>query len=237
MFGLDIEGVLQDRELLDRVSRFIVRYSYQAAAKEESRKIIKANQKQAYMIHWTRERDNNFKGMIDCLTISDIAWTFWNYVNCYDDWKFKAENPQVRYGSKTRFTTSGKVRAQPTAGSEGRNLYETYLEWFEGWKKSANNWDLLRRACNKISKEEGLIPTYTEFRGPQDMVQVLGGNDEGMNMPPLLPFDEFDDHVIDDGQYDNEIELNEEHHRNGAGAGVRRGNEEQVLERGRVEGV
>ena len=117
-----VDDLLEDDVLLLQLVHFICRFSIQAGEKGAIKKTVEKAQKSIRRQSDEDERQNKFVSYVDCLTVSDLAFTCWNYVNCLPDWEYKKENPLKNYSHNARWTKAMKGRGrrdQPEEGSEG----------------------------------------------------------------------------------------------------------------------
>ncbi len=80
------------------------------------------------MKHLTKERQLQ-KSLVEYNTLSDNAWTTWQYVNSYDDWALKKEAlgqrvAKQKHKLQSRYTSNGHSCFHPRADSEGTMLYQ-----------------------------------------------------------------------------------------------------------------
>jgi hypothetical protein len=181
----ELSDFYQDDGAVKKMARFIVRYSYHAAPKGKLFRQIKVNQAEAYYQDAEREGDNDFKGVADELTDTDIAWTAWHYVNSYGDWTRKlradimvcdngVEMPPLiapergkKYKSVTKWTSDGKRRGQPKSGSEGMIVYEKFLKFVREMRLHPE-FIRIRREANRLCKLLEIIPTFVDGEGPEE---------------------------------------------------------------------
>ena len=122
-----VDDLLEDDVLLLQLVHFICRFSIQAGEKGAIKKTVEKAEKRIRRQSDEDKRQNKFVSYVDCLTVSDLAFTCWNYVNCLPDWKYKKENPLKNYSHNARWTKAMKGRGrrdQPEEGSKGWKLYK-----------------------------------------------------------------------------------------------------------------
>jgi hypothetical protein len=195
---------MEDATALKKMARFIMKYSYHAAQKTKLDKQVKTYQTEAYWSDSLKESENDFKGFADELTVSDLAWTVWHYVNSYDDWTRKvaargledsnanemtmpplpALTPAKgngKYKALTKWTSDGKKRRQPKPGSEGMKVYADLEKWFVNFKLH-DNFVTVRKEVNRLAKIYHILPTYTDDMEPEeddDGDGTIGATEDG----------------------------------------------------------
>jgi hypothetical protein len=207
----DLNEFYGDAAAVKKMSRFIMTYTYHAAQKTKLDKTVKDNQTEAYWNDQDKEADNDFRGFADELTVSDMAWTTWHYVNSYEDWCRKlAQKAAVeddenmdsilddlvpvegrgKYKAKTKWTSDGKRRRQPRPGSDGMRFYETLENWFRQFKLH-RNFVLIRKEVNRLGKLYHILPTYSDENEPRsdgggNEGGELGTAEEGVSEAPII---------------------------------------------------
>lgn len=201
---------LQDEGTVRKMARFLVKYSFHAAPKGQLYRQVKVNQADTYYQDSAKESDNDFKGIADELTDSDIAWTAWHYVNSYEDWTRKMSDDMMydagemppllgprgrgkKYKSVTKWTSDGKKRSQPKSGSEGMLVYEKFLKFVRDMRLHPE-FVRIRKEVNRMSKVLEIIPTFLEGDEPDESGVSGGGksddedDEEEMEAPVIEAF-------------------------------------------------
>ena len=124
MFEKTIDEVMDDDVQLGKLVEFMISYCFHVDPMDKTLKEAWQVQVDTYTVDMHYEIDNNFKSLVEYNTLSDNAWTTWQYVNSYDDWALKKEAlgqrvAKQKHKLQSRYTSNGHSRFQPKADSEG----------------------------------------------------------------------------------------------------------------------
>ena len=152
-FEKTVDEVMDDDVYLGKLVEFMISYCFYTAPRDKTLKEARQVQVDTYMVDMHDEINNNFKSLVEYNTLSDNAWTTWQYVNSYDDWALKKEAlgqkvAKQKHKLQSKFTSNGHLRFQPMTNSEGMVLYQKMLKWYELLKAN----DLLNFAFLRNSK-------------------------------------------------------------------------------------
>jgi hypothetical protein len=203
-FEKTVDEVMDDDVYLGKLVEFMISYCFHAAPRDKTLKEARQVQVDTYMVDMHDEINNNFKSLVEYNTLSDNAWTTWQYVNSYDDWALKKEAlgqkvAKQKHKLQSKFTSNGHLRFQPMANSEGMVLYQKMLKWYAEFMRHSEFTGKVRKMANKLAKSFNMLPTFTEDLGPRQkrpQVDVAGDSDEAeeldlldIDMPSLPPVD------------------------------------------------
>jgi hypothetical protein len=97
--------------------------------------------------------------VFDLLTVSDFAYTFWQYLNSYDMWMAKRQNTGLKYQCTSRWTSNRKSAAMENRADDdpGVVMYNKCLAWARDLKrlKGTDEYCDLQIMCNSMSCEMG----------------------------------------------------------------------------------
>jgi hypothetical protein len=131
------------------------------------------------------------------LTVSDIAFRLWQYINSHADWKHKFDHrhhKEARYICNTKFTSDrGSTLAEAESGEsarvQGEKLYAVIMMWCKTLKTltETTEYIMFRRAMIIKADEMGMLGTVTVGKkrkavDPMEVVEaaVLDDVDFGM---------------------------------------------------------
>lgn len=79
------------------------------------------------------------------------------------------DNEGLKHTLKAKFTGNKHYRGQPSEESKGMKLYKKILTWFDEFKKhdEYKYKGIVDEKTNAPGKEQGLLPTWTEEKGPK----------------------------------------------------------------------
>ena len=198
-FDIPVDDVYENEETLETIVTFMMKYTLHAAPKDWTHKQMRMNQLEAYEADPQEEIDNLFPSFIEYLTKSDMAWCPWQYINSFDYWQMKKVNKKGKFWSK--YTGDKHHRYQPTAESEGMQLYNKLLEWHTGFKSHPEFKKKARVLSNRIAKEMKILPTWTLGSGPKRKFSRTEEDDADVEAPVLTDYasdDELDGHCFGD---------------------------------------
>ena len=218
-FDKSVEEIMNDDENLGKLVEFMMSYCFHAAPREKTLKETRQLQIDTFREDKTQEIGNDFKSLIEHNTLSDNAWTTWQYVNSYMDWKKKKselgdKKSKAKHTLNSKFTSNGTSRFQPKSGSEGMLLYEKMSNWYAQFMRHPEFKGKVCKLSNKIAKTHHLLPTFSEEFGPRQSRPVDDDSEgeeaaeidvQDINMPSLS-FAELNsadsDYVDQDKGYD-----------------------------------
>ena len=218
-FEKSVEEVMDDDESLCKLVEFMMSYCFHAAPREKTLKETRQLQIDTFREDMAKEIGNDFKSLIEHNTLSDNAWTTWQYVNSYGDWRKKKlalgdKKSKTKHALSSKFTSNGTSRFQPKSGSEGMLLYKKMSNWYAQFMRHPEFKGKVRMLANKIAKSYNLLPTFSEEFGPRQSRPVDDDSEgeeaaeldmQDINMPSLS-FPELNsadsDYVDQGGGYD-----------------------------------
>lgn len=230
-FEKTVDEVMNDDDLLGKLVEFMISYCFHASPRDKTFKEARQVQVDTYMADMHDEINNKFKSLVEYNTLSDNAWTTWQYVNSYDDWAFKKEalGQKVaihKHKLKSKFTSNGSSRFQPKADSDGMVLYQKMLKWYADFMRHPEFTGKVRKMANKLAKKYNMLPTFTEDLGPRQkrpQADVASDSDEAeelelldIDMPSLPPVhrnnvdpNNVDPNNVDNGNFDMDAGLSD----------------------------
>ena len=215
-FEKSVEEVMDDEEILCKLVEFMMSYCFHAAPREKTLKETRQLQIETFREDMAKEIGNDFKSLIEHNTLSDNAWTTWQYVNSYGDWRKKKlalgdKKSKTKHELSSKFTSNGTSRFQPKSGSEGMLLYEKMSNWYAQFMRHPEFKGKVRMLANKIAKSYNLLRTFSEEFGPRQSRPVDDDSEgeeaaeldvQDINMPsiPLPETNSVDYDYVDQGK-------------------------------------
>ena len=184
---------------------FLCKYARNAGSREEIRKLmVESRKKMAETIEEEGVGAYPALGLggeeihlsfLDVLTISDLAFCFWQYFNSYDDWIYKIENKDkagVKYKCRTRWTSDKGTTS--SVSEEGAKVYADLHSWFAELKSLKNTREYMkfRVGLNGVSSLLGLVKDYS---GKTTVLKNVEEEEEEVEEVAVFGMEEFG-HVV-----------------------------------------
>lgn len=204
--------VLQDSEKVNMLSTFVLMFSIHAAPKEKLKQNLSMVRFKAFKQKHADTDDDHISpvdGLVqeeedlahpcvmDFLTSSDLAYTWWQYINSHKDWERKLKlinegDGKDKYKTLTRFTSCKKE----AVSKEGIDLYDKLFKWFRTLKYLGRDEDAdymsFRNHCNEDAVKRGIIKHWnTPRKTKKKLSEVVTPEEES---GPIL----FDTQDLDD---------------------------------------
>ena len=152
---------------VDMMLTFILNYCRHAAPKDEvKRNVVYMRQKKKQELGRSPDAESESimaECHLDFLTSSDVAYTLWQYLNSYEDWRKKIndkESGDLKYVCNTRWTKKRNGEVLPP-NSEGMLYYGYCLKYARKLKSlDKDKMDGLRCLCNLKAMKMGLLHGY-----------------------------------------------------------------------------
>lgn len=137
------------------------RYAICICTRSDIKNCLRSEQEDLHDESPEEEEANNFGCVLDNQTNVDVAFTWMQYVNHFDEWKFKKLNVATpdgnsRFAPKFTDVMGGRKKGGCVLDEDGSKLYEEVKTWI-GQFKMGKNYDIFRRLCNRMSRQYGLI--------------------------------------------------------------------------------
>ena len=143
------------------VSAFIVNFAFMAHPdKAQLQNMLQAVHLKRFKELGMPEQPNyEHDCVFDLLTVSDFAYTCWQYLNSYDMWMAKRKNSVLKYQCTSRWTSNRKSAAMENrpADDPGVEMYNKCLTWARDLKKlkGTDEYCDLQILCNSMSCKMG----------------------------------------------------------------------------------
>jgi hypothetical protein len=143
---------------------------------------LRSEQQEVYDEDPEEEEKNNFRCVLDFQTNVDVAFTWMQYVNHFEEWKFKklnvaAPDGEQRWTPKFTGVMGGRKNGGCVLDDEGLALYERVKTWIAQFKID-ENYEVFQKLCNSMSRQYGLIKDVKSKRKDTRDVREVHDNDE-----------------------------------------------------------
>jgi hypothetical protein len=147
--------------LLQTLAQFVCQYAMCVCTRSDIKNLLRSEQETTYEENPEDEEDNNFGCVLDYQTNVDVAFTWMQYVNHIEEWKFKKFNVATPDGGQRwtpKFTgvMGGRKNGGCVLDEDGSKLYDSVKNWIAQFRMD-KNYNVFRKLCNGMSRNYGLI--------------------------------------------------------------------------------
>lgn len=166
--------------------------------------LLRSEQENTYEESPDDEEDNNFGCVLDYMTNVDVAFTWMQYVNHFEEWKFKKLNIATPDDGKTKWVPkfTGVMGGRKNGGcildKDGSDLYDSVKTWIAQFRMDKNYY-VFKKLCNGMSRQYGLIRPIKRKRGGNDR-DTREGDDDSETADKELPLFDFEAAVVSPSQ-------------------------------------
>jgi hypothetical protein len=154
------------------IASFIVNFGFMAFPdKEKTKGVLQAlHLKRFNELEDQTQADFRHDCVFDLMTVSDLAYVCWQYMNSYEMWIKKRDNETLKYKCSSRWTSDRKSAAMENRSGDdpGVRMYNKCLNWARDLKilKDTSDYADLQVECNKKCSQLGYIKELK--RSPDD---------------------------------------------------------------------
>jgi hypothetical protein len=180
------------------IAAFIVNFGFMAFPdKEKMKGVLQAQHLKRFKeLENQVEPDYRHDCVFDLMTVSDLAYVCWQYMNSYDMWIEKRENETLKYKCSTRWTSNRKSAAMENRpdSDPGVAMYNKCLDWARDLKKLKDTRDYadLRIECNKKCCELGYIKVLAGLEEEDALERVSRVDRSSIVEAPWFCIDDID---------------------------------------------
>jgi hypothetical protein len=171
MLDIGADKLLRESsELLKTLAQFLVQYTLCICNKSDLKDKMASAQREAHQKNPEDERKNMFKCVLDFQTNIDVAFTWMQYVNHCEEWRYKKMNIATPDSDDDRVTPlfTGDMGGRKNGGShlskKGLDLYKTVIGFINDFRQN-EAYGIFQRLCNMKAREYRILKT---LKVPQD---------------------------------------------------------------------
>lgn len=169
----------ESSELLTTLAQFLVQYTLCTCNKSDLKDKMASAQREAYQKNPEDERKNMFKCVLDFQTNIDVAFTWMQYVNHCEEWRYKKLNIATPDSDDDRVTPlftagmGGRKNGGSHLAKDGLDLYKNVIKFINDFRDN-EDYDIFQRLCNMKAREYRIL---TALKVPRD-----GDDDSDVNV-------------------------------------------------------